>query len=162
MDPCRDLEIIHSELLKKDIALIAAKVEVSRKNVERGLGGKEAKAEFEVLERVLKLMEGGTDVRCGEWGAFDVEVLNKYQLLTAKPMIYLVNLSEKDYVRKSNKFLPLLAEWLKKRGTGDKMIPFSCEFEAKLADMSPEEVKKITDLVGGGWLLGGVGCVSVG
>lgn len=33
-----------------------------------------------------------------------VEVLNKYLFLTSKPMIYLVNLSEKDYVRKKNKW----------------------------------------------------------
>lgn len=33
-----------------------------------------------------------------------IEVLNKYLLLTSKPMIYLVNLSEKDYIRKKNKW----------------------------------------------------------
>lgn len=33
-----------------------------------------------------------------------IEVLNKYLVLTSKPMIYLVNLSEKDYIRKKNKW----------------------------------------------------------
>lgn len=33
-----------------------------------------------------------------------VDVVNTLQLLTAKPVIYLVNLSEKDYVRKKNKW----------------------------------------------------------
>lgn len=33
-----------------------------------------------------------------------IEVLNKYLFLTSKPMIYLVNLSEKDYIRKKNKW----------------------------------------------------------
>lgn len=33
-----------------------------------------------------------------------IEVLNKHLLITSKPMIYLVNLSEKDYVRKKNKW----------------------------------------------------------
>ena len=113
VDPIRDLDIIHGELLKKDIALVSGKVEASRKNVERKLGGKEAKEEFDALEKTLKWMETGKEVRQGEWSAAEIEVLNKHQLLTAKPVIYLVNLTEKDYIRKANKFLPLLADWLK-------------------------------------------------
>lgn len=35
---------------------------------------------------------------------FQIEVLNKYLFLTSKPVIYLINLSEKDYVRKKNKW----------------------------------------------------------
>lgn len=35
--------------------------------------------------------------------------------------------------------LPKLAEWLKARGTGEKMIPFSADFEQKLVDKTPEE-----------------------
>jgi obg-like ATPase 1 len=53
----------------------------------------------------------GKDVRMGDWGVIETEVLNKLQLLTAKPIVYLVNLSEKDYVRKRNKFLEPLAAW---------------------------------------------------
>jgi len=33
-----------------------------------------------------------------------IDVVNGLQLLTAKPVTYLVNLSEKDYVRKKNKW----------------------------------------------------------
>ena len=33
----------------------------------------------------------GKDVRLGDWKAADVEVLNTFQLLTAKPVVYLVS-----------------------------------------------------------------------
>lgn len=148
VEPCRDLDIIHHELRKKDIALVSGKIEGMRRNVERGIGGKEAKEEFQGLEKALKWLEEGKDIRTGEWTGAEIETLNKYQLLTAKPVIYLVNLSEKDYLRKANKHLPLLADWLKTKGTGEKMIPFSCEFEAKLADMSPEDAKAYCEKVG--------------
>ncbi len=36
------------------------------------------------------------------WG--QIELLNTFQFLTAKPMIYLVNLSEKSYVKKASKW----------------------------------------------------------
>jgi ribosome-binding ATPase YchF (GTP1/OBG family) len=46
----------------------------------------------------------------------DVDVLNTLQLLTAKPAVYLVNLTEKDYNRKKNKWLPKIFEWVQVRG----------------------------------------------
>lgn len=33
-----------------------------------------------------------------------IDTINELQLLTAKPVIYLVNLSERDYIRKKNKW----------------------------------------------------------
>ncbi len=39
-----------------------------------------------------------------------IEQLNTYQLLTAKPMVYLANLSAADYIRKKNKWLGPIAE----------------------------------------------------
>eukprot|EP00965_Chrysotila_dentata_P224870 6194437-Pleurochrysis_carterae.AAC.2 len=32
-----------------------------------------------------------------------IDILNEYNLLTAKPCLYLVNMSEKDFLRKKNK-----------------------------------------------------------
>jgi obg-like ATPase 1 len=53
-------------------------------------------------------------------------------LLTAKPVVYLVNLSEKDYIRQKNKHLPKIAEWIKENATGDPIIPLSISFEERL------------------------------
>ena len=61
-----------------------------------------------------------------------VEILNRYQFLTAKPMVYLANLSAKDYIRKKNKFLEPIAAFITERGAGDLLIPFSCEFEQQV------------------------------
>lgn len=52
----------------------------------------------------MELLENGKDVRFAEWKGEEVETLNNYLLLSAKPVIYLVNLSEKDYIRKKNKW----------------------------------------------------------
>lgn len=47
-------------------------------------------------------------------------------------MVYLVNLSEKDYIRQKNKHLPKVAEWIKEHATGDPIIPISISFEERL------------------------------
>lgn len=55
-------------------------------------------------------------------------------LLTAKPVIYLVNMSAVDFTRKKNKWLPKIHGWVQEHG-GGVMIPFSVEWEAKLWDL---------------------------
>lgn len=77
-----------------------------------------------------------------------VEVINTLFLLTAKPVVYLVNLSEKDYIRKKNKHLPKIAEWVKEHAEGDIIIPISICLEERLTQFETEaeaneELKKL-------------------
>jgi obg-like ATPase 1 len=101
VDPVADLEIIHNELRLKDLGIVSAQVEGKRKNVERegANGKKEVKEEFAALVKAQEWLQSGKDIRQGDWSSGEIEWLNKLQLLTAKPMVYLVNLSEKDYIR---------------------------------------------------------------
>ena len=43
--------------------------------------------------QVIAHLEEGKDVRLGDWKAADIEILNTFQLLSAKPVIYLVWIS---------------------------------------------------------------------
>ena len=62
--------------------------------------------------------------------------------------MYLVNLSEKDYVRKKNKWLPKIKQWIDSNNPGDPLIPFSVSFEERLAPMSDEDKKAEEEKVG--------------
>merc|ERR1711928_334049 len=70
--------------------------------------------------------------------AYDIEVLNKHLFITSKPVIYLVNMSEKDYIRKKNKWLLKLKEWIDANDTGAIMISFSGAFEGKIFEMDTD------------------------
>jgi obg-like ATPase 1 len=77
-----------------------------------------------------------------------VEVINTLFLLTAKPVVYLVNLSERDYIRQKNKYLAKVAEWIKQNAAGDPVIPISVSFEERLTRFpndaeAEEECKKL-------------------
>lgn len=77
-----------------------------------------------------------------------VEVINPLFLLTAKPVVYLINLSEKDYVRQKNKYLPKVIDWIKTNSPGDPMLPISASFEERMTQMGDdaaveEECKKL-------------------
>ena len=50
-------------------------------------------------------------------------------------------MSEKDFLRKKNKFLPKLHAWITEKRPGEKMIPYSAAMEQKLIDFSEDEKK---------------------
>lgn len=49
----------------------------------------------------------------------------------AKNVVYLVNLSEQDFLNKKNKWLGKIKEWIDHNVPGD-IIPFSAEYEKNL------------------------------
>ncbi len=67
-----------------------------------------------------------------------VEYINPLFLLTAKPVVYLINLSEKDYIRKKNKHLGRIMEWIKENAAGDPILPISICLEERLTQFETE------------------------
>lgn len=139
VDPIRDLDIINEELRLKDCEYFDKIFEEVDKKYSRG-NDKKLKVEFEILQKIKKvLVEDKMMLRYGDWTLADVEILNKHLFITAKSMIYLVNLSEKDFLRKKNKWLPKIKEYIDKNDPGATCIPFSGTFEQKLMDMETDE-----------------------
>ncbi|KAK1309016.1 hypothetical protein QJS10_CPA09g00734 [Acorus calamus] len=140
VDPVRDLEVIGEELRLKDLEFMERRLEDLEKSMKRS-NDKQLKIELELCEKVKAWVQDGKDVRLGDWKAADIEILNTFQLLTAKPVVYLVNMNERDYQRKKNKFLPKIHAWVQEHG-GEPIIPFSCVLEKNLADMPEDEAAK--------------------
>ncbi|KAI8388601.1 GTP-binding protein YchF [Radiomyces spectabilis] len=144
LDPVRDMEIIHEELRLKDEEFLSKQV-TELGNVVRRLGhggnaaDKAKKEEFAVVSKVYDWVKEGKEVRHGMWSNKEIEVINTLHLITAKPVIYLANVSEKDYLRKKNKWLPKIKAWIDEHSPGDLMIPYSGVFEHRLTLMEPEE-----------------------
>lgn len=142
VDPPRDLEIIHDELRFKDQEYLKKHLEPLERTVGRGAGDKKKKEECDVLKKVEALLEEKKWVRMGTWDSKEIEVLNQHLFLTAKPVIYLVNLSEKDYIRKKNKWLVKIKEWVDANDGGALVIPFSCALESTLINMQTDEERE--------------------
>ncbi|EPE09241.1 gtp-binding protein [Ophiostoma piceae UAMH 11346] len=145
VNPTRDLDIISEELRLKDIEFIEKALENQKKKTRQGgqsLEQKKAREEEATIEKILQWVKDGKDVRKGRWSPkeLQVEIINPLFLLTAKPVVYLVNLSEKDYIRKKNKNLAGIAAWIKEHADGDPVIPISVSFEDRLTRMSDAEV----------------------
>ena len=139
IDPVEDLDIIHGELRAKDLAQVTNVVE----SLEKKRGGlkKEQEVELAQARKIQAVLEEGKDIRHCEWTAKETDFLNTLMLLTAKPCVYLVNLSEKDYKRKKNKWLNKIAQWVKSRSDKDPIIPYSGALESALLDMPDDEAQ---------------------
>jgi obg-like ATPase 1 len=139
VNPVRDLEIISEELRLKDIEFLNVHLDKLEKLVIRG-SDKKLKPEYETLLKVkMVLIEDKNHIRFQDWSVNEIEILNKYLFLTSKPVIYLVNLSERDYIRKKNKWLIKIKDWVDKNDPGASLIPCSGAFENKSIDMDDAE-----------------------
>ncbi|KAF9428938.1 hypothetical protein BGZ94_000433 [Podila epigama] len=157
VDPVRDLETIHYELLLRDIDWLQ-KIHAEYKTVVQRLGAnntsgtsveKKKREDFETIEKCLAWVEQGNDIRTGDWTNKDIQVINQQYLLTAKPMIYLVNISEQDYLQLHAKPHPSIAriqDWINEHHPGDLLIPFSGSFENQLALFNDSREDKQTVL----------------
>jgi len=142
VDPIRDLDIINEELRLKDVEFFEKVFDDVERKYVRG-NDKKLKVEYEILCKIKKvLVDDKRQVRFGDWNQADIEILNKHLFITAKSMLYLVNLSEKDFLRKKNKWLPKIKEYVDKNDPGAMVVPFSGAFEQKLMDMETEEERK--------------------
>ncbi|KAK4152448.1 P-loop containing nucleoside triphosphate hydrolase protein [Chaetomidium leptoderma] len=152
VNPARDLDIISEELQLKDIEFVEKALENQKKKTRQGgqsLQMKQWKAEEATIEKILAWLKDGKDVRKNSWTPKEIEVINPLFLLTAKPVVFLVNLSERDYIRKKNKHLPKIVEWVKEHAEGDPIIPISICFEERLTRFETEaEVKEECKKVG--------------
>ncbi|APA14544.1 conserved hypothetical protein [Sclerotinia sclerotiorum 1980 UF-70] len=145
VDPVRDLTIISDELRIKDIEFVEKALEAQKKLTRRGgqsLEMKKLKEDEATIEKVLAMLNDGKDVRKGNWSPKEIECINPLFLLTAKPVVYLINLSEKDYIRKKNKHLAKVMEWIKENAAGDPIMPISICLEERLTQFATEAEAK--------------------
>ncbi|MCQ8115746.1 hypothetical protein NP565_24580, partial [Vibrio parahaemolyticus] len=76
----------------KDIEFVEKALENQKKKTRMGgqsLEQKKAKLEQDIIEKILAWLQEGKDVRKGNWGPKEIEVINPLFLLTAKPVVYL-------------------------------------------------------------------------
>jgi len=133
VDPVRDLETIQSELCKKDLEILQRAFVMEEQSVKKSGGQYKLSPLFlSTMEKMKEMLNKNVPVRDGTWSTNEIELINdKTQLITTKPVIYLINLSQTDFIRKKNKWLAKIHQWVTSHG-GGVMIPFSVEFETNL------------------------------
>jgi GTP-binding protein YchF len=129
VDPIADIEIIDTELALADMAAVERAVDRAAK-ASKG-GDKDAIRKHALFERVKKHLDTVKPVRAMELTAEERLDIRELQLLTAKPVMYVANVSETGF--KNN---PLLAAVEKRAaGEGAVVVAVCAAIEAEIAQL---------------------------
>lgn len=140
VNPVNDLQIIYDELRLKDLDRCQKLYDDMKKLVDRGQN-KNLNVSFQMLQVFLDHLKDGNWIsNKTDWSIKEVEALNDYCFLTAKPVIYLINMNVKDYLRKKNKYLLKIHEWVEKNMPGP-IIPYSADYEKTLIE-NPDSLQE--------------------
>ena len=71
----------------------------------------------------------GVPLRYATWTPIELEALKKFNFFSTKEMVYVLNVSARDFLRGHSKWSSVLREALDKDMGGGQMMPMSCAFE---------------------------------
>lgn len=129
VDPIADIEIIDTELALADMAAVERAVDRAAK-ASKG-GDKDAIRKHALFERVKKHLDTVKPVRAMELTPEERLDIRELQLLTAKPVMYVANVSESGF--RNN---PLLAAVEKRAaGEGAVVVAVCAAMEAEIAQL---------------------------
>ena len=138
INPVRDVEVIETELLIKDLESIDKRIDKLKKLTKTG--DKQLQQELDILEYILPQMNNGILARNIPLEFSQQQKIQHMLLLTAKPILYVANLSEDQISDKKNstmiKELITLAE-----NNNNIVIQICGNLEAEIASLSLEDKK---------------------
>jgi len=144
IDPLRDIETLDIELIFSDLIIIdkrLGRLETSLK-MAKSAEREAALHEQELLKKLKEALDRGIPIRLQNLMADEMRSLSNYQFLTAKPMLIVINLSEKQ-LPESDRLLQKLKNAYTRPQV--ELISMCAKLEmelAQLSDMEADEFRK--------------------
>ncbi len=136
VDPLRDARVVETELLLADLETLERHA-AKREREWKGNPGKH-EGERRRLEAWRVALDAGTPLRSAEADPAAREALSALGLLTAKPTLWVANVSEDDPEGREAD-LPALAAALGGPSDPALVVPVSARIEAEIAALDPKE-----------------------
>jgi ribosome-binding ATPase YchF (GTP1/OBG family) len=95
IDPIRDIEVVNTELALADLASLQKRRDRLQKEVRAG--GKAAKIESAIIEKLLLHLDAGKPAITAELTPEEKAIARNFFLLTSKPTIFACNVAESDF-----------------------------------------------------------------
>lgn len=134
IDPDRDISIIETELLLKDLEAVEKRIERVSK-AARG-GDKALRVEVTFYDRLLDHLGAGNPIRQFELKKEEGPWLQSLFLLSGKPVLYAANVGEDD-LAEGNRHVDVVREIAARENA--RVIVVSADLEAQLSELDDEE-----------------------
>jgi hypothetical protein len=144
--PLRDIETINLELIFSDLDIVERRLAKSIKAVK---GDKSLQKEISLLERVKEVLENGQSARTLKLNDEEEEsLLESFNLLTTKPVIYAANVTEDDLADDgvSNEYVTTVREFAKEEGS--EVFVICAKIEEEISSLDDEDKKEFLEALG--------------
>ena len=136
VDPIRDIETINLELIFADLEVVEKRIPKIEKKALLKQDGFED--EYRVLKQIQESLMNNVPIRNLEFSENDLKLIKNFSFLTIKPLLYIANVSEEDWLDLDSCVLyNKLVEEANK--TNSTVIPICAQIEQELRRLSKEE-----------------------
>ena len=134
IDPVRDAGLVETELMLADLGTVERGI--SRLEKAAKSGNKELKEQLDVFQKAFDSLGAGVPVRKMSLGAEASAAIAEFNLLTAKPVLYVANVDENSVLSDN-----AAAAALRKHAAanGADMVRICGKIEAEIADLPEQE-----------------------
>jgi GTP-binding protein YchF len=137
VDPMTDIEVIEAELMLADLDAVEKRLLKAEKLIKTG--DKKALEEVEFMRRLKDMLGRGDPVRRATHSDDEVIWLRSYNLLSAKPVLYVANVAE-DMLGEPNPHVDAVRKIAAREGA--KVVVISGQVEGEIAQLPKEERKE--------------------
>lgn len=133
VDPLRDIGVIETELMLSDLETLDRRKQKTEKKVRAG--DKKAAFEVEFLTKLIGLLDKGEWLGNREYPAEERAILTECQLLSAKPVLFVANVSEGKNADEA--MVQTVRDFAAKRGA--RVVTICGQLEAELSSLPESE-----------------------
>jgi len=146
IDPLRDIEVIHTELVLSDIASLESQKEKLIKKARSG--DKEANESLSLIERLVPHLNENKPAITLPMTEDETVVLKRLCLLSAKKVLYACNVAETDLADPAqNAYVKKVEQFAQENHNAETCI-ISAAVEAELIDFDAEEAQEYLESLG--------------
>ena len=138
VDPMRDKEIIDIELQLKDLESVEKKVASLSRVIKSG--DKDAVKENDLAIKLKEGLEQGLSVRALSLDEEEKELVHSFNLITAKPVMYVCNVDEAS-VQKGNHFVDAVREAVKDEDA--EVLVIGAKIEADITELETYDERQM-------------------
>ena len=132
LDVQRDIDIVNTELIMKDLETLEKHLEKQKASGPSGpTAQREGNKEVEILEKIKKSLNEEKTISQTDLSEKEKAIIKHLNFLTIKPVIYLINSRGTDDELKALKSLP------------ENTIPLDLKLELEATELSREELKEL-------------------
>lgn len=136
IDPKRDIETIEMELALADLEQVTKILDKNAK-LAKQTGDKSLVLTVNMLTRIKETLEVGKQARCLDFSEEEQKLLKNFALLSAKPVIFVANISEDEIGKPENNFVKQVREIAEVEKS--KVVVLSAKIEEEIVGLEKDE-----------------------